>query len=128
MGLPYKYVRPPQSRFRRFCCCAVDATSSHLSTCIYDRESMSPKPSSLAILHREKTNKVLGSDLRDCSLASSSSLPQLIYLFVGRTPRVIAFNVNFVRPISIFIWSSLSRNHKSRTISTLKSYFTYLIC
>jgi hypothetical protein len=43
----------------------------------------------------------LGSNLRNCSPASSSSLSRLIYLFVGHAPRVIAFNVNFVRPIII---------------------------
>jgi hypothetical protein len=46
------------SRFCRFCCCATKATSSHSSTCIYDRESRSLKPSSSAILHRERANKV----------------------------------------------------------------------
>jgi hypothetical protein len=48
-------------------------------------------------------NKVLGSDLRDCSLTSSSLSPQLVYLFVGLARRVAAFNVNFVRPIIVFI-------------------------
>jgi hypothetical protein len=71
--------------------------------------------------------RFLGSDLRDCSLASSSSLPRLIYLFVGRAPRVIAFNANFVRLIAVFNRSS-SRNHKSCTIPALKSCLTYLIC
>jgi hypothetical protein len=64
--------------------------------CTYDQESKSPKPSSLVILHRERPNKVLGSDLRDCSLASSSSSSWLIYLFIGRASRVVAFNVNSV--------------------------------
>jgi hypothetical protein len=41
--------------------------------------------------------RFLGSDLHDCSLTSSSSSPRLVYLFVGRAPRVIAFNANFVR-------------------------------
>jgi hypothetical protein len=37
-------------------------TPSHLgsSTCICDQESRSPEPSSLAILHRERANKVFG--------------------------------------------------------------------
>jgi hypothetical protein len=48
------------SRFRRFCCYAADATSSCSSTCIYDQESKSPKPSSSVILHRERVNKVFG--------------------------------------------------------------------
>jgi hypothetical protein len=48
-------------------------------------------------------NKVFGSDLRDCSLASSGSSPQLVYLFVGLARRVIAFNTNFIRPIAVFI-------------------------
>jgi hypothetical protein len=44
----------------RHCCCAAEATSSHSSTCICDRESRSPKPSSSAILHRERANKIFG--------------------------------------------------------------------
>jgi hypothetical protein len=43
----------------------------------------------------------LGSDLHDCSLASSSSSSRLVYLFVGHTPKVVAFNVNSVRPIVV---------------------------
>jgi hypothetical protein len=69
-----------------------------------------------------------GSDLHDCSLASSSSSPWIVYLFVGLTQRVVAFNANFVRPIAIFIRSSSSRNHKSRTVLALKLCLTYLIC
>jgi hypothetical protein len=72
--------------------------------------------------------RFLGSDLRDCSLASSSSSPRLVYLFVGLTRRVVAFNANFVRPIVIFIRSSSSKNCKSRTVPALKSCLTYLIC
>jgi hypothetical protein len=45
----------------------------------------------------------LGSDLHDCSLASSSSSTRLIYLFVGLTRRVVAFDANFIRPIAVFI-------------------------
>jgi hypothetical protein len=48
------------SRFYRFCCCAVEATSSRSSTCIYDQESRSLKSSSSAILQRERANKVFG--------------------------------------------------------------------
>jgi hypothetical protein len=70
----------------------------------------------------------LGSDLRDCSLVSSSSPPRLVYLFVGLTRKVIAFNVNFVRPIVVFIQLSSSRNCKSRTVPTLKLCLTYLRC
>jgi hypothetical protein len=72
--------------------------------------------------------RFLESDIRDCSLASSSSSPRLVYLFVGLAQRVVAFNVNFVRPIIVFIRSSSSRNRKSRTVPTLKSCLTYLIC
>jgi hypothetical protein len=72
--------------------------------------------------------RFLGSDLRDCSLTSSSSSPRLVYLFVGRALRVVAFNANFVRLIVVFIWPSSSRNRKSRTVPTLKSCLTYLIC
>jgi hypothetical protein len=57
---------------------------------------------------------------RDCSLASPSSSPVLVYLFVGRAPRVVAFNMNFVRLIVVFIRSSSSRNHMSRTVPALK--------
>jgi hypothetical protein len=41
-------------------CYATKSTSSRLSTYICDWESRSPKPSSLAILHRKKANKVFG--------------------------------------------------------------------
>jgi hypothetical protein len=41
-------------------CCADMATSSRSSTCICDRESRSPEPSSSAILHQEMVNKVFG--------------------------------------------------------------------
>jgi hypothetical protein len=51
-------------------------------------------------------NKVFGSDLHDYSLASSSSSPWLVYLFVGLARRVVAFNTNFVRPIVVFVRSS----------------------
>jgi hypothetical protein len=72
--------------------------------------------------------RFLGSVLCDCSLASSGSSPRLIYLFVGLAWRVIAFNANFVKPITVFIQSSSSRNRKSCTVSALKSCLTYLIC
>jgi hypothetical protein len=39
-------------------CCTVKATSSCSSMCICDRNNRSSKPSSLAILHRERANKV----------------------------------------------------------------------
>jgi hypothetical protein len=57
----------------------------------------------VAILHRERANKVFGSDLHDCSLASSSSLSRLVYLFARRVSRVVGFNANSVRPICIGI-------------------------
>jgi hypothetical protein len=72
--------------------------------------------------------RFLGSDLHDCSLASSSSSPRLVYLFVCLARRIVAFNANFVRPITVFIRSLSSRNHKSRTVPALKSCLTYLIC
>jgi hypothetical protein len=72
--------------------------------------------------------RFLGSDLCDCLLASSSSSSRLIYLFIGRVPRVVAFNANFVRPIVVFIRSSSSKNRKSRTVPALKLCLTYLIC
>jgi hypothetical protein len=72
--------------------------------------------------------RFLGSDLHNCSLASSSSSPWLVYLFIGLAQRVVAFNVNFVSPIAVFIRSSSSRNHNSRTVPALKSCLTYLIC
>jgi hypothetical protein len=69
--------------------------------------------------------RFLGSDLCDCSLASSSSSSRLVYLFVGHVPRVIAFSVNSVRHNVVFTRSSSSRNHKSRMIFPLKSCLTY---
>jgi hypothetical protein len=45
--------------FRLHHCYATKATSPRSSTCICDRESRSPKPSSSVILHRERANKVL---------------------------------------------------------------------
>jgi hypothetical protein len=48
------------TRFRCFYCCITEATSSRSSTCICDRESKSPEPSSSAIMHRERANKVFG--------------------------------------------------------------------
>jgi hypothetical protein len=45
--------------------------------------------------------RFLKSDLRDCSLASSSSSSQLIYLFVGHAPMVVAFNTNSIGPIVV---------------------------
>jgi hypothetical protein len=72
--------------------------------------------------------RFLGSDLHDCSLASSNSSLRLVYLFVGLTQRVVTFNMNIVRPIVVFIQSSSSRNCKSRTVPALKSCLTYLIC
>jgi hypothetical protein len=76
-------------------------------------------------LHRERANKVFGSDLHHCSLASSSSSSHLIYCFIGRTPRVIAFNVS-----SVFIQSPSLMNRKSCTVSPFKlSYIlNMLIC
>jgi hypothetical protein len=52
-------------------CCVIKATSSCLSTCICDRESSSSKLSSSVILHQERTDKVFGSDLYDCSIRFS---------------------------------------------------------
>jgi hypothetical protein len=72
--------------------------------------------------------RFLGRDLHDCSLASSSSPPWLVYLFIGLVRRVIAFNANFVRPIVVFIQLSSSGNCKLRTVPALKSCLTYLIC
>jgi hypothetical protein len=72
--------------------------------------------------------RFLGSDLHDCSVASSSSSQRLVYLFVGLVQRIVTFNVNFIRPIAVFIRSSSSRNHKSNTVPALKSCLIYLIC
>jgi hypothetical protein len=46
--------------FRFLRCCGVKATLFRSSACICDRESRSPESSSLAILHRKRTNKVFG--------------------------------------------------------------------
>jgi hypothetical protein len=40
--------------------CATKATSAHSPTCIYDRESRSLEPSSSAIQHQGRVNKVFG--------------------------------------------------------------------
>jgi hypothetical protein len=48
------------SKFHCFYYYAAKATSSHSLTCICNQESRSLEPSSLAILHRERTNKVFG--------------------------------------------------------------------
>jgi hypothetical protein len=71
--------------------------------------------------------KFLGSDLHDCSLASSCSSPRLVYLFVGRAPRVVAFNTNSVRSSGVFIQLSSSRNRKSRTVQIMSYIFNMLI-
>jgi hypothetical protein len=44
--------------FRLLRCCATKTTLSHLSTCINNRESGYPEPSSSTILHRKRVNKV----------------------------------------------------------------------
>jgi hypothetical protein len=46
--------------FCLLCCCVAKATSSCLSMCIRDWESRSLEPSSSAILHQERVNKVFG--------------------------------------------------------------------
>jgi hypothetical protein len=119
---------PTHLRFRLLRRCAVKTTSFRSSTCIHDRESRSPEPSSSVILHQERAIRFLRSDLRDCSLASSSSPSRPIYLFVGRAPWVVTFNTYSVRSIVVFIRSPSSRNLKSRTVSSLKSCLTHLIC
>jgi hypothetical protein len=72
--------------------------------------------------------RFLGNNLCDCSLASPSSSPQLVYLIVGRVPRVVACNMNFIRPIVVFILLLSSSNLKSCTVPALKSCLTYFIC
>jgi hypothetical protein len=69
--------------------------------------------------------KFLESDLRDCSLASSTSSPWFVYLFIERTSRVVAFNANSARPIAVLIRSSSSNNRESRTVPALKLCLTY---
>jgi hypothetical protein len=53
-----RHEPPAHLVFRLLRCCAGMATSSRSSTCICDRESRSPEPSSSAILHQEMVNKV----------------------------------------------------------------------
>jgi hypothetical protein len=60
--------------FRLLRYCAAKATLSRSSTCICNRESRSPKPSSSAILHRERANKIFGK-------RSSRLLARFIKLF-----------------------------------------------
>jgi hypothetical protein len=134
-------VRPPQkqqqtksyentntSRFRRFCCCATKVLHPiHRRASAIERAGLQNRRPQRSCTWRGRI-RFLESDLHDCSLASSSSSPRLVYLFVGLTRRVIAFNANFVRPIAVFIQSSSSRNRKSRMVPAPKSCLTYLIC
>jgi hypothetical protein len=51
---------PTHLGFRLLRYCAAKATSSRSSMCIFDRENRSLELSFLAILHRERMNKVFG--------------------------------------------------------------------
>jgi hypothetical protein len=51
---------PTHLGLQLICCCTAKTSSSRSSMCICNRESRSLKLSSLAILHRERTNKVFG--------------------------------------------------------------------
>jgi hypothetical protein len=51
---------PTHIGLRLIHCCAAKTSSSNSSTCIYNQESRSLKPSSSTILHRERANKVFG--------------------------------------------------------------------
>jgi hypothetical protein len=68
----------------------------------------------------------LGNDIRDCSLVSSSSSSWLIYLFVRRAPRVIAFNVNSVRPIIVVKESQVTHNFFSQIMSYIVNMLIYV--
>jgi hypothetical protein len=57
------------------------------------------EPSSSAI--RRGRIRFLGSDIHECSLASSSSSSRLVYLFVRCMMRVVVFNMNSIRPIVV---------------------------
>jgi hypothetical protein len=63
--------------------------------------------------------KFLGSYIRVYFFASSSSLSRLVYLFIGRTPRVIAFNANSVRQSVVFVLSSFSSQIMSYILNML---------
>jgi hypothetical protein len=104
-------------------CCVAKATSTCSSTYTYDRESMSLELSSSAILHQERVNKVFGSVLRDCSIASPSLSSRLIYLFVNLVRSIITSTVNSVSLRTIFRNLLLSR--KTRKYLTLESCLTY---
>jgi hypothetical protein len=114
---------PTHLGFRLLHYCTAKATSSCSLTCIHDLESGSPEPSSSAILQRERANKFLGSDLYDCSLASSSSSSQLIYPFVRCMSRVVAFNANSVRPIIIVKEPHVTYGFSSQIMSYILNMF-----
>jgi hypothetical protein len=71
--------------------------------------------------------RFLGSNLRDCSLASSSSSPRLVYLFVGlaegrRLQRELRQADHRLHPVVIVKKSQVTFG------SSLKTCLTYLIC
>jgi hypothetical protein len=68
----------------------------------------------------------LGSNLRDYSFASSSSSSRLVYLFVGRTPRVVAFNVNFVRLIIVVKEPQVTYSFSSQIMSYILNMLIYV--
>jgi hypothetical protein len=109
----------PHLGFRLLRCCAVKATLSHLLTYIYDRESRSPEPSSSTIIHCERTNKVFGNVLCDCSIASPNSSLRLVYLFVGRASTVIVYNASSSTLSSVFATPPSSKKMKHHMFSSL---------
>jgi hypothetical protein len=105
--------------FCLLCWCVVNATLSRSSTCIYDRESRSLELSSSSILHRERTNKVFGNILCDCSIASLRSSLRLIYLFVRRVPTIIIYNASSSKLSSVFATPPLLKKMKHHMLPSL---------
>jgi hypothetical protein len=115
------YEPPMYLVFRLLCCCAVKPTSFYSSMYIYDWESRSVEPSSLVILHRERTNKIFE------KRATARLLLQVLYHGSSTS------SSNTRRWSSPSTWTPLDRssslrNWKSHMISPIKSCLTYWIC
>jgi hypothetical protein len=70
--------------------------------------------------------RFLRSELHGCSLASSSSSSRLIYLFVGRAPRVASFNANSVKLIVIIKEPQVTYSFSSQIIFYILDRLIYL--
>jgi hypothetical protein len=66
------------------------------------------------------------SDLHDSSLASLSSSSQLVYLFVGRTPRLVSFNINSIKPIVVIKEPQVTYSFSSQIMSYILDMLIYI--